>query len=232
MANTTKKILSLILSLLMIFSSAAVAFAADTSDVTVEIISFMRGKQADLRSSELLEARVEGYDGNVRELTYKWSTDLGTYLYVYNSHNMYHIRNTPGEVEVYNSKKLLFTPDMVGRYYANEFSGVGFAWAAVHSNSIYDKSQLVGTVKVEVYDKDNNLLCSDTHEGKLVDGQNTGFLNYDLREDLDDVVIGLFEGDVRNVKDLLGESAVVHIVCIASKVMKGHIERYEDNNIE
>ena len=224
MLEKSKKIIALVLSLLMLFTSVPVAFAADSSDVKVEIISFMRGAQADLRSSELLEARVTGYDGNVRELTYKWSTTLGTYLYVYNSHNMYHIRNTPGEVEIYNSKKLLPTPDMVGRYYANEFEGKGFAWAAVHSNSAYDKSQLVGLVSVEVYDKDNNLLCSDIHEGKLVDGNNTGFLNYNLQEDLDDVVIGLFEGDKRNVKDLLGESAVVHIVCVASKVMKGYIE--------
>ena len=224
MLEKSKKIIALVLSLLMLFTSVPVAFATDSSDVKVEIISFMRGAQADLRSSELLEARVTGYDGNVRELTYKWSTTLGTYLYVYNSHNMYHIRNTPGEVEIYNSKKLLPTPDMVGRYYANEFEGKGFAWAAVHSNSAYDKSQLVGLVSVEVYDKDNNLLCSDIHEGKLVDGNNTGFLNYNLQEDLDDVVIGLFEGDKRNVKDLLGESAVVHIVCVASKVMKGYIE--------
>ncbi len=228
MKMTTKKIISMFLAIVMILGMAPVSVFATETNPTVEIISFMRGGQNDLRSSELLEARVEGYDGNVRELTYKWSTTLGTYLYVYNSHNMYHIRNTPGEVEVYNSKKLLPTPDMVGRYYANEFEGTGFAWAAVHSNSIYDKSQLVGTVTVEVYDKDNNLLCSDIHEGKLVDGVNTGFLNYDLKEDLDDVVIGLFEGDKRNVKDLLGESAVVHIVCIASTVMAGAIRNGDE----
>ena len=43
------------------------AFAAD--GVTVSIVSFLRGEQSDLRSSELLEARVSGYDGNVRDLT-------------------------------------------------------------------------------------------------------------------------------------------------------------------
>ena len=82
MLEKSKKIIALVLSLLMLFTSVPVAFAADSSDVKVEIISFMRGAQADLRSSELLEARVTGYDGNVREHTYKWATTLGTYLYV------------------------------------------------------------------------------------------------------------------------------------------------------
>ena len=173
MAKTTKKVISLILSLLMIFSSASVALAADAQadDISVEIVSFMRGSQKDYRSSELLEARVSGYEGNVRELTYKWYNTISTYLYVYNSHNMYYIRNTPGEVEVYNSKKVLPTPDMEGRYYADSFTGTGYAWAAVHANSLYDTSSLVGTVTVEVYDKDGNFLCSDSHEGKYVDGK-------------------------------------------------------------
>ncbi len=219
-----KKVLSILLVVIMLFTMVPVSVFAGTDDgVKVEIISFMRGAQEELRSSELLEARVTGYDGNVRELTYKWSTTLGTYLYVYNSHNMYYIRNTPGEVEVYNSKKLLPTPDMTDRYHANSFTGTGYAWAAVHSVSQYDKSQLVGVVTVEVYDKNGTLLCSDSHEGKLVDNKNTGFLYYDLEQDLDNVVIGLFEGDKRNVLDLLGESAVVHIVCIASTVMAGKI---------
>ena len=94
----TKKILSIFLTILMIVTMIPMSVFAEESGVSVKIVSFMRGEQNDLRSSELLEAKVTGYDGNVRELTYKWTTTLGTYLYVYNSHNMYYIRNTEGEL--------------------------------------------------------------------------------------------------------------------------------------
>ncbi len=224
MANKSKKIISLILSVLMIFSTASVAFAAETSKVTVEIISFMRGEQSDLRSSELLEAHVEGYDGNVRELTYKWKSTLGTYLYVYNSHNMYNINNTDGEIEIHNSdKNMAGLSNMVGRTYNKEFAGVGYAWASVYGASIKGSTSLVGTVTVEVYDRNGILLCSDSHEGKYSNRKNTGFVTYNLDADMDNVVLGLFEGDKRNVKDLLGESAVVHITCVESTVSKGTI---------
>lgn len=224
MANKFKKIISLILSVLMIFSTASVAFAAETSKVTVEIISFMRGEQSDLRSSELLEAHVEGYDGNVRELTYKWKSTLGTYLYVYNSHNMYNINNTDGEIEIHNTdKNMAGLSNMVGRTYNKEFAGVGYAWASVYGASIKGSTSLVGTVTVEVYDRNGILLCSDSHEGKYSNRKNTGFVTYNLDADMDNVVLGLFEGDKRNVKDLLGESAVVHITCVESTVSKGTI---------
>ena len=62
----------------------ASVFAAEAT--TVKLVSFMRGDVDDLRSSELLEVQVEGYEGNPRELTYKWTSSLGTYLYIYNSH--------------------------------------------------------------------------------------------------------------------------------------------------
>lgn len=221
MTNTTKKLLALMLSLLMVFSTITVAFAADSKTVTVEIISFMRGAQSNLRSSELLEAHVEGYDGNVRELTYKWKSTLGTYLYVYNSHNMYNINNSDGEQEVYNSSKLSGLSNMVGRTHPDEFSGVGYAWAAVYGANI-GRNSLQGTVTVEVY-KDGKLLCSDSHTGSVTGTRKTGFVDYDLDKDMDNVVLGMFEGDKRNVLDLLGESAVVHITCTESAVDNGKI---------
>lgn len=229
MANKMKKILSVVLSVLMVFSAVSVAAAADTSNVSVEIISFMRGTQTDLRSSELLEAHVEGYDGNVRELTYKWKSTLGTYLYVYNSHNMYNINNTDGEIEIHNtSKNLSGLPNMVGRTYDKEFSGKGFAWASVYGANIGNTS-LQGTVTVEVYDVNGNLLCSDSHTGTGYGNNRKGFVAYNLDKDMDNVVIGLFEGDKRNVKDLLGESAVVHITCTASTVENGRITSGADH---
>ena len=99
-----KKIISILLVMIMLFTMVPTSvFAADGT--VVKLVSFMRGDVDDLRSSELLEVQVEGYDGNPRELTYKWTSSLGTYLYIYNSHNMYGINNTYGEMEIYNTDK-------------------------------------------------------------------------------------------------------------------------------
>lgn len=225
-----KKVISIILTVLLLFSTFSFAItAADAEAIaeekpTVKIVSFMRGEQSDLRSSELLEARVEGYNGNVRELTYKWESTLGTYLYVYNSHNMYNINNTDGEIEIHNTDKSIKPlSNMVNRTYDREFSGVGYAWASVYGASIKGSTSLVGTVKVTVYDKNGNMLCSDSHKGEYSNRKNSGFVMYNLDADMDNVVIGLFEGDKRNVKDLLGESAVVHITCVESTVSNGTV---------
>ncbi len=224
MFNTTKKILSVFLAALMIFSVVPMSVFASETTPTVNIVSFMRGLQTNLRSSELLEAHVEGYNGNVRELTYKWKSTLGTYLYIYNSHNMYNINNTDGEIEIHNKdKNISGLSNMVGRTYNKEFSGVGYAWASVYGAGLKGSTSLVGVVTVEVYDKNGKLLCSDTHEGKYSNRKNTGFVTYNLDADMDNVVIGLFEGDKRNVLDLLGESAVVHITCVESFVDNGEI---------
>ena len=83
----TKKVgISILLTVVMLFTMAPVSiFAAEAT--SVKLVSFMRGDVNDLRSSELLEVQVDGYDGNPRELTYKWTSSLGTYLYIYNSHH-------------------------------------------------------------------------------------------------------------------------------------------------
>lgn len=224
MKVTAKKFLSMFLVLIMIIGMVPVSVFAAGTTPKVTIVSFMRGEQSDLRSSELLEARVEGYDGNVRELTYKWKSTLGTYIYVYNSHNMYGINNTDGEIEIHNTDKSLSgLSNMVGRTYNKEFSGVGYAWAAVYGAGLKTSTSLVGVLTVEVYDVNGNLLCSDSHEGKYTNKKNSGFVTYNLDKDMDNVVIGLFEGDKRNVLDLLGESAVVHITCVESFVDNGKI---------
>ena len=219
---------------IILFSFLTVdVFAADT--VSVEIVSFTRGEQEDLRSSELLEARVTGYDGNVQELTYKWTNTLGTYLYVYNSHNMYGINNTDGEIEIYNSS-VSSSANMSGRSYKDTFSGVGFAWAAVYGASI-SSSSLVGTVTVEVYDPEGNLLATDSHTGtrEQTGGywwwatyENHGFVESNLEEDISYVYFGLFEGDTKNVKILLGESSIVHITCAECSVSDPEIVYGED----
>lgn len=214
-----KKVLSILLAVIMLFTMIPMStFAAD--GITVKIVSFMRGAVDDLRSSELLEVKVEGYDGNPRELTYKWTSSLGTYLYVYNSHNMYGINNTDGEREIYNSakkinkKNMTGSTSMAGRTYDKTFKEVGFAWASVYGADI-EAGQLNGTVTVEVFDKSGKSLGS---------GSYTNFKDHNLDKDIDNVVIGLFEGDRMDVRDLLGQSGVVHITCSASKVTAAKVE--------
>jgi len=242
----TRRILSLMLAVIVCISalpiastSAADVSVADTAAPSVEIVSFMRGAQTDLRSSELLEARVTGYEGNVRELTYEWTNTLGTYLYVYNSHNMYYIDGTAGEVEIYNSK-IDASNNMTnsGRAYKDKFTGEGYCWASVYGSNtsgtgttIQDTSAYNGTISVTVRDKDGNIIGSDSHTGKVTTSgylwwQTTnysGIIDHKLQSDMDDVTIGLFEGDKRNVKDLLGESAILHITCVESIVSSGKI---------
>ncbi len=234
-----KNCVSLLLVLLMVISILPMNVTADTSTETpkVEIVSFMRGSQTDLRSSELLEARVTGYEGNVRELTYEWTNTLGTYLYVYNSHNMYYIDGTDGEVEVYNDK-IAASTNMAGRSYKDKFTGTGYCWASVYGSntsgtgsSIQDNNAYNGTISVTVKDKDGNVIGTDSHTGKVTSSgylwwttySYSGIVDHSLQKDMDDVTIGIFEGDTRNVKDLLGESAIVHITCVESTVSSGKI---------
>ena len=208
-----KRITSGLLAIIMIVTLLpASAFAADVQPLTtpsVQIVSFNRGAQEDLRSSELLEARVTGYDGNVQDLVYKWTNNLGTYLYVYNSHNMYGINNTDGEVEIGED---------------DVFQGQGFAWAAIYGANL-GNDDLVGTVKVEVYEKvgnSYNKLCEDTHTGSREFNWSSwsyiysGFIYPSLQDDIEKVSFGIFEGDTRQLKDLLGESSILHITCTAS----------------
>ncbi len=235
-----RKGLSMLLVLITLFSIMPLSVTTDAADAVpkVEIVSFMRGTQTDLRASELLEARVTGYDGNVQELTYEWTNTLGTYLYCYNSHNMYYINGTDGEIEIYNSK-VPSSNNMVGRSYKDSFSGVGYCWAAVYGSftngtgdNISAGSAFNGTISVTVKDKDGNVIGTDSHTGKVTTSgflwwqthTYSGIVESKLQSDMDDVTIGLFEGDKRNVKDLLGESAIIHITCVESTVNKGTIK--------
>ena len=235
-----RKGISLLLTLVMLIGILPFDMAVSAADSApkVEIVSFMRGSQETLRSSELLEARVTGYDGNVQELVYEWTNTLGTYLYVYNSHNMYYINNTDGEVEIYNSK-IASSTNMEGRSYKDKFSGTGYCWAAIYGSntsgtgsSISDNNAYSGTISVTVKDKNGNVIGSDSHTGTVKSSGSswrptytyTGIVDHSLQKDMDDVTIGIFEGDKRNVKDLLGESAILHITCVQSTVNSGKIE--------
>lgn len=224
-----KRILSILLAAVMLFTMVPVSvFAAEAT--TVKLVSFMRGDVSDLRSSELLEVQIEGYDGNPRELTYKWTGSLGTYLYIYNSHNMYGINNTYGEYEIYNTDKNVKRSSNVEEDRAGDktLTKEGFMWASVYGAYTYNggnaDSALKGTVKVEVFDKSGKSLGSDSF---------SSFKAHNLDGDLDNVVIGLFEGDRKNVLDLLGESGIVHITCTSSSVSSAEILKGDEHiNIE
>lgn len=234
-----KKCISLILTLCIFCSILSTAnlniSAADTVGVSVDIVSFMRGPQEDLRASELLEARVTGYSGNVQELTYEWINEIGTYLYIYNSHNMYHINNTDGELEIYNSK-VSSSENMVGRSFKDKHAAKGFCWAAVYGAYDSPQTALDGQITVIVRDAEGNELCRDTHVAEVTSKRvsngwfgyryeytYSGIIESSIQSDLDDVTIGMFVGDKRNVKDLLGESAILHITCVESDVQSGTI---------
>lgn len=207
----------------------AQVFSAETAAETpkVEIVSFMRDTDTGLRSSELLQAKVTGYDGHIHDLTYKWTNDLGsvsqgwwsktyygTYLYVYSSHNMYSVQGTPAEQEIYNSSRQVNPSDnMAGNTHDRVFEGQGYAWAAVYGANLDTKDYTTGSITVEVYDGDT-LIGSDTY---------SGFKAPNLQSDLDSAVFGLFEGETIDVRDLLGESAIVHISCSACSVTSAKI---------
>ena len=211
-----RKLVSVVLTICMAFTLlAGFEISVSAADVEVNIVSFLRGEQDDLRSSELLEARVTGYDGNVRELTYEWTNGIKTYLYVYNDHNMYGINGTDGEIEIYNDN-VESSANMEGRSYDTTFSGTGFAWAAIYGAN-YDNSDLLGTITVNVYDKDGNLIATDSHTGTRTSSGSSGgrpgrpgsttytysgFVTDDLGGDLTATHFGIFEGDSKFIKEL------------------------------
>ncbi|MBR5535218.1 MAG: InlB B-repeat-containing protein [Clostridia bacterium] len=235
-----RKIMSIILAISMAFSlCAGLEISVSAADVQVEIVSFLRGEQTDLKSSELLEARVTGYDGNVRNLTYEWTNGIETYLYVYNNHNMYGINGTEGEIEIYN-EHVESSANMSGRSYEDTFSGKGFAWAAIYGANI-DNSDLLGTITVNVYDENGNLLATDSHTGTRKSsggmggwwpGSNrytySGFVVDDLQGDLTATNFGIFEGDSKFIKELFSESSIVHITCVESTIDGANIVSGED----
>ena len=184
-----KKILSVVLSVCMIASLiSGLTVSVSAEGTSVQIVSFVRGDDTGLRSSELLEARVSGYDGKLSDLTFEWKNELWTYLYVYNSSNMYNIKDTIGEHEI-------------GSY--SSYKKQGYAWAAVYGANL-NMLSLLGSISVKVTDKNGNVIGEDSY---------SGFKSPNLPADLQETTVGLFEGESMSIKDMLGRSAIVHIDC-------------------
>lgn len=202
MSKNFKKLISAVLTLCMIFTLVqGFCLTAQAAGTSVKIVSFVRGERDDLRSSELLEAKVEGYDGNISDLTFKWDNQIGTYLYVYNSSNMYNIKDTAGEVEINGGLYILGIQIIKG----DNYSGKGYAWASVYGANLINSS-LKGTITVTVTDKDGNVIGTDSY---------TDFNSHSLQSDLAAAKYGAFEGETISLKDMLGRSSIVHIDCEA-----------------
>ncbi len=211
MSTKFKKLICAVLTLCMIFTLVqSFGITAQASDTSVEIVSFVGKPGEKLRSSELLEARVTGYDGNISDLTYTWDNQLGTYLYVYNSSNMYNIKDTAGEVEIPGAFYLFGFELSEGENY----SGKGYAWASVYGANL-GYSSLKGTITVTVKDKDGNVIGTDSYKD---------FDSPSLQSDLAAAKYGVFEGEEINIKDMLGRSSIVHIDCEACSVGEASTE--------
>ena len=211
-----KRIMAAVLAVVMLLGSIPVgglsaALAAGEEQYKVEIVSFAEGPKETLRSSELLEARLyvstdgatwnatDNYKGiPISKLTYEWSTSLGTYLYLYSSHNMYGINDD-------KERELSVGDGSAGG--THKKSAVGFTWAAVYGADLNSNS-LKGTVSVKV-SYNGTTIGEDSH---------SKFSSPSLQLDINAIAFGLFEGDSKLVTDMLGEAGIVHITCSACTV--------------
>jgi len=121
MSKILQKSVNVLLVLAILLTSiSGICITAHAEETSVEIVSCVRGKVDDLRSIALLEAKVTGYDGNISDLTFKWDNQVRTYLYVYNSSNMYNIKDTAGEVEIDGATYLFGFPLLEGGNYSGK----------------------------------------------------------------------------------------------------------------
>ena len=189
--------------------------ALDNSAPTVEIVGFMRGDSKDLRSSELLMAKLSNYSGNPEKLTYEWENKLGTYLYVFDKHDMAVVRGTKSEIEIYNTDKNVSpSKNMAGRTHNKTYSKKRFAYAAVYGAGV-SSEKLKGGISVKVKDSYGNIIATASYTDD--------FKDYDLSKDMANAVFGVFEGETVDILNLLGQSSVVHVVCPACYVSQGKI---------
>lgn len=239
------------------------------SSIYVKIESFARGDvgkfdkdgnpidYSGLRSSELLMARVYGYSGNESELTYRWTNELHTQIYVYNTSDLSVATGTTGEQEIYNTQnEVPKSADMGNRSSDKTFQGKGFQYAVVAGYYTSAEYALSGSFKVEVIDSNGNVIATNEIKGEetetseyvynpvtrryeLVTVKTIGqaLSPYDLKEDLNNAVFGLFEGDTVDSKKLFTNSSAVCLDCkfcsvISASVSSGYSEYLKVENNE
>ncbi len=226
----------LILSMLLSFIPFGLIASADTAEpqYKVEIVSFARGEVDDLRTGELLEARIykstdggktwqvtDNYEGTpVTGLQYEWTNNLSVGLCVFASHNMYeyasHVDGVDGTPVGGSSN---------GWGWGNNSStktikGVGYAWVAGRNS---DQVLSGSSLSVSVYTADGNT--------KILEDAVTSFQPDDLEADMQAISFGLFEGDTRTVINMLGEAGIVHIGCSNCSVSDAEIKDENEDNI-
>ena len=202
-----------------------IALIGEAADVTVKIVGFMDGSETNLRAAQLLHAKVEGYEGNTAYLTYKWTnnlgkrvygwwgryTDYGTYLYVYNTHNMYYAQGTDGEQEIHNTARGV-TPlsNMPGRSHDQTFTGVGYAYAAVYDADRTPSYYNEGSIKVEVYDGDIKIPCQAIEKRQYYDeAWGAGWKAGELLFLAELPALGIKTFTVRAIKEEIQDTALV-----------------------
>lgn len=191
---------------MMVTSTPYFNYKLEAATATVKIVGFTCKESEGMRVGELLEARVSGYKGNVHELTYTWTNNTDSYLYVYNSHNMYGIHNTSEEIRIaYNDQRDKNTKTSGG--------GKDYAWASV-SGSFYS-DVVSGNVTVTVTDNTGSVVATATYT--------QGFEKADLQKELESATLGIFEGDRISVKRLIAQSGLLHLDCSACEAKAGQI---------
>ena len=204
LVKTKKTVFAFCMVFLTVFCVASAVQAAE-----VTIVSYATGESGTLRSSQLLEAKVAGYDGDLTQLKYTWENDLRTYLYIYNSPNMYGIKGTVGEIEIpYHNNS--------GNNEVNPIDyGNGYRWAAVFGDDLSNNS-LWGYIKVVVTAPDGSLIGEATH--KNGSGKKDGFNKPDLKADLTAVNYAVFEGETISMKGMISRGSIVHADCVSTTI--------------
>lgn len=216
------RIIAFAIILSMIFtgyvSDNSVSQAADTP--TVDIVGFAQEDTDNLRSSELLMAKVSGYSGDITKLTYKWS-NLGPTsgsgsslpLYMYASHNM--MDSVCGKYGLLDGGGFDTDSNNSGIKSGQSRKAVGAMYAAIDgrssgSSSITEANMTPTDIRVEVYTPEGELLCSTEETvGKCPD----------LQRDVDNCVFAMFEDDNKqSIKDFLAQAGIVHIQCSGCNV--------------
>ena len=206
------------------------ATAAQTkAEYKVEIVSFIRGQVEDLRCSELLEARI--YKSTDNRVTWQVATDVeGTPLsdlsYTWTNNSA----NTPMVVFLTHdmSQVGLYGDTAEGTFQDGVSStAVGGRWAAYKTPGV--STGTVGWPSFGRPGSGSSSSTSKTFSGsvtvqvKLPDGDvisytRNKFGQPNLEADLNNIALGLFEGESRSILNLLGESAIVHITCTMCSV--------------
>lgn len=238
-----KRGLAFLLSVIMVVGSLAYLpekALADTTP-TVKICGFAKGETTNLRSSELLMAKVEGYDGDTTKLIYKWTNlgqcdsdgnllnEEGWPLYIYNNHNM--MDEYCGKYGLNSSGQKASSEDLIKMNNTRGFAGS--LYAAIDGRAVTVKTdkgkksisysgQITASkntptkIKVEIYapNATNTRLAYD----EVIIGDIP-----DLQKDVENCSFAMFTGETRSIQNFLAQAGIVHVTCAGCKITQAKI---------